>query len=114
MAHLAHKQDAEHIRICRRLFNEAENARLKIGDWRGQTERLIDKIDLEESLLDDLRRQRQRTGDDAFDADIEKQLENIENLREKVKRARINVHRWEGEADIIERQIIANDCGNFA
>lgn len=114
MTSLDIKQDADLIVICERLADEAHDARLKMENWRDQAERLEEKIEIENGILDNLRQQRQRTGDDGFDLDIRQQEDRIRNLKRQVPIALSNARKWEGEADIIERQIIANNCDMFA
>lgn len=75
----------------------------------------VKQIDLETRLLDDLRRQADRTGDyEGFAADIDQQQDAVDRLKRKLDRARSLVRQWEGQAAIIEREMIANGCGNFA
>lgn len=112
-AHETDRESEQLRKICAGLRDQARHAQIRINEAHEQAERLIDKIELEESLLDDLRRQRQRTGDDGFDSDIAQQERNINNLRPQVERAREIAHRWEGEADMLERQMNANNCDDF-
>ena len=108
------KQDADQIVICRRLEDQAQDARLRMEDWRDQAERLEDKIITENEILDDLHRQRQRTGDDGFDIDIRQQEDRIRNLERQVPISLSNARQWDGQVAIIERQLIANNCDIFA
>lgn len=115
MTHLASKQDTEQINICRNLGNEARRARVKMEDWRNQVERLIQKIDLEIDLLENLYQQVERTGDrDGFASDIRDKQNVINGLRRKIERAQEIAHQWDGESAMLDRQMVANDCGNFA
>jgi len=108
------KQNADQIVICRRLEDQAQDARLQMEDWRDQAERLEDKIELKNKLLNDLRRQRQRTGDDGFDIDIRQQEDRIRNLERQLPIALGNARQWEAQVAIIERQMVANNCDIFA
>lgn len=115
MTHLARKQDTERINICRRLGDEARRARVNMEDWRMQAERLIRKIDFEIDLLENLYQQVERTGDrDGFASDISDKQDIINGLRRKIERAQDITHQWEAEAAMLDRQMIANNCDNFA
>jgi len=108
------KSESDQIIICRQLRDQAQDARLPMEDWRDQADRLKERIIDENDILRDLQRQRQRTGDDLFDIDIRQQEDRIRNLERQVPIALSNARQWEAQVAIIERQLIANNCDNFA
>ena len=114
MMNLNIKSESDQINICRRLEDQAQNARLSMEDWRDQADRLKERIIDENNILRDFQQKRQRTGDDLFDIDIRQQEDRIRNLERQVPIALSNARQWEGEVAIIERQLIANNCDNFA
>lgn len=115
MAYLDIKQDSQRIRICRQLDDDLRHAKRRTEEQREQAELLIDKMDLETDLLENLHQQVDRTGDrEGFASDIRDKQDEIRELRMKIERARSLAHQWEYQAAIIEREMIANGCGNFA
>ncbi len=99
--------------ICDKLRVAAANAQGEKRNWLRETQRLIDKIDTENWLLERLRQQRRRTGDDGFDVDIAQQNRIIINLQGQVDDARQNAHKWEDQAAVIQIEMEANRCDFF-
>jgi hypothetical protein len=115
VANLDIKQDAQRIRICRQLDDDLRHAQRRTEEQQEQTELLIDKMDLEIDLLENLYQQVDRTGDrEGFASDITDKQDEIRNLRRKIERARGLARQWESQAAILEREMFANGCGNFA
>lgn len=106
--------ETERLRnICADLRAEADTAERHRLDWAREVQELENRIETEQFLLKDLEQQRRRTRDEGFDVDIAEKDRTIREVRLKLDQAREQVHKWEGQADIIGLQMEANNCDFF-
>ena len=99
---------------CENLKNSLRDAELKVRSWEDHVGVLREKIDTENSLLDSLRQQAERTDDhESFAHDIRQKEDKIQNLKRQLVTAENNVFRWQEDVARIENEIAQNGCLGF-
>jgi chromosome segregation ATPase len=96
---------------CENLRNAVRDAELKVKSWEEHVRVLKEKISIENSLLDSLRNQAERTGDhDSFIPDIRQKEDKIQNLERQLVTAEDNVVQWQNDVARLENEIGQNGC----
>ena len=113
MTNLTNTLDAKQRMLCKDLEEDVLRARLQMKNRLDHAEDLTEKIAGEERLLENLRRQLERTGDEGFVNDITNQEAYIENLHRQVTEALETARTWEDEVSRIEHEMRANGCGFY-
>ena len=113
MTNLTNTLDAKQRMLCKDLEEDVLRARLQMKNRLDHAEDLTEKIGGEGRLLENLRRQLERTGDEGFVNDITNQEAYIENLHRQVTEALETARTWEDEVSRIEHEMRANGCGFY-
>ena len=113
MTNLTNTLDAKQRMLCKDLEEDVLRARWQMKNRLDHAEDLTEKIAGEERLLENLRRQLERTGDEGFVNDITNQEAYIENLHRQVTEALETARTWEDEVSRIEHEMRANGCGFY-
>ncbi len=99
---------------CENLRNAVRDAELKVKSWEEHIRVLKEKIVTENSLMDSLRNQAERTGDhDSFISDIGQKEDKIQNLERQLVTAENNVIQWEQDVARLESEMAQNGCSGF-
>jgi predicted nucleic acid-binding Zn-ribbon protein len=99
---------------CERLKDAEIDAKLNARSWEDHVRRLNEKIKTENWLLDNLRRQTNRTGDpEGFASDIRRLEDKIRNLERQLTVAENNVREWREKVEELVQEMAQNGCDGF-
>lgn len=100
---------------CERLKAVASEANRNARNWEDQAIDLEQRNNSENGRPDDLRRQADRTGDhEAFEPDIRRLEDYINNLQRQVIVEEDNARQWRDEVGQLENEMAGAGCYGFA
>jgi len=99
---------------CEELKAAEARAKSRARSWEDHVKRLDENIRSENFLLDDLRRQANRTGDpEGFALDIRGLEDKIKNLERQVTVAENNAREWREKVEELIQEMAQNGCDGF-